>query len=200
MNPPNSASSNREVPSLPKLLVVDACVLLNLHASGQVEEILASLPCRCLVSPYASREALWYLGLTEDNASLTRRGITLEPLITGGLLEIVNLTSEEQTTFVELAEHLDDGEAASGALAISRSASVATDDLKALRVFARLTPPLRTLGTPTLLRFWAETSGIDRSEVAVALQAIRTGARFLPADSDRDAAWWKEQLREISLH
>lgn len=198
MNPLTSSSGEGEL-SLPDIIVFDSCVLLNLHASGHVEEILASLSCQGLASPYARSEVLWYLAPPdEENESPMRRDITLEPLVEAHLLSIVELTSEEQASFVQLAQQLGDGEAASGALAISRSASVATDDLKARRVFAQLRPPLGTISTATLLRTWEQRSRPDRSAIATALQSIRRGARFSPRAGDDDAVWWEARMQEIA--
>lgn len=198
MNPPTSSSGKGEL-SLPDIIVVDSCVLLNLHASGRVEEILASLSCHCLASPYARSEVLWYLAPPEGEDEIPiRRDITLEPLVEAQLLSIVGLTSEEQASFVELAQQLGDGEAASGALAISRSGSVATDDFKARRVFAQLSPPLPTIGTATLLRNWEQRSRPDRSDVVTALESIRHGARFSPRAGDDDSDWWHARVQEIA--
>jgi predicted nucleic acid-binding protein len=197
----SSSSSSDGGPPLPNTIVLDACVLLNLFAAGRVEEILRSLSSRCLVSGYARREALWYLVLVDQaGGTMERREIELEPLIAAGLVEILDLTQEEQDTFVELAQELGDGEAASGALAIGRSAAVATDDAKARKVFARRIPPLSVVGTVALLRSWEARAAVSRTDIAATLQAIRLGARYYPRGDDDDAAWWRARTREISLH
>lgn len=198
MNPPIN-SGGEGASSLPGVVVLDACVLLNLHASGRVYEILEALPIRCLVASSVRREALWYLGQSDhDKALLERRDVLLDPLVAACGIEVIDLTVAEQVMFVELAEHLDDGEAASGALAIGKSAAVATDDLKAIRVFGRLRPPLRTVETGTLLRCWEERSGAKRSAVVAALLAIQRGARFSPRRDADGATWWRERVRELS--
>lgn len=197
MNLSISAADQKGSP-LPELVVLDACVLLNLFASQHAEEILASLPFRCLVASHVRREALWYLSPAEDdNERLERREIMFDPLIAAGRIEVVDLTSEEEATLVELAQNLDDGEAASGALAVGRAAFVATDDFKAIQFFRRLTPPLRTIETGALLRYWAERSGATRGDVARTLHSIRRGARFSPRMESDTASWWHELLREI---
>lgn len=56
------------------------------------------------------------------------------------------LVSEEEETYVNLALQLDDGEAATGALAIHRGAVVATDDRKAIRILTGEPLPWRSVG------------------------------------------------------
>lgn len=193
-------SSNDRDLSLPNIIVLDACVLLNLFATGRVEDILGSLSSRCLVSSYARREALWYLVPGDRPENMERRDIELEPVAAAGLIEIVELTIDEQNTFIELARELGDGEAASGAIAASRSAAVATDDAKAHQVFARRTPAIPVATTAALLRSWEERSAVSRTDVAGTLEAIRLGARYLPKGRGDDAVWWQDRLREISRH
>ena len=193
MNPSTDSADQAESP-LPDVAVLDACVLLNLFASRRVEEILASLPFRCLVASQVRREALWYLGASDkDDDRLQRHEIVLDPLIAAGRIQVAELTVDEEGLLVELAQNLGDGEAASGALAIGRAAFVATDDVKAVRVFRQLEPPLRTAGTPTLLRWWEERSGASASAITSTLQAIRRGARFSPRADAADASWWRDR-------
>lgn len=199
MHPLTSPANAGDSP-VPDVVVLDACVLLNLYASRRVEEILASLPFRCVVAAQVQRETLWYLAPAEGNQRLERRSITLDSLVETQRVGVIDLTSAEESAFVELAQHLGDGEAASGALAIGRAAPVATDDFKAIQLFRRLNPPLRTIGTATLLRCWEERSQLTRSDVANTLHAIRRGARFSPRPDADDATWWYERLREISHH
>src|SRR6266542_3051818 len=94
---PLGSSTGAADSSMPNIVVVDACVVLNLYASGRVEEILASLPFRCLVAAQVRREALWYLTPSEeDNQRLQRREITLDPLVAARRLEVIDLTSAEE--------------------------------------------------------------------------------------------------------
>lgn len=185
---------------LPEIIVLDACVLLNLFATRRIEDILGSLSSRYLVSSYARSEALWYLVPGGGPETPERRNIDLEPIAAAGLIEIVELTIDEQNTFVEFARELGDGEAASGAIAASRSAAVATDDAKARQVFARRIPSLTVVSTSALLRSWEARSAVRRIDVAGALEAIQLGARYSPRRGDDDAIWWQDRIQEISRH
>lgn len=191
-----TSSSSDGGPTLPHTIVLDACVVLNLFATGRVEDILGSLPSRFLVSRYARREALWYLGPSEQTMGAgDRRDVDLEPLVASGLVQLADLTAEEENIFVELAQELGDGEAASGAIAVGRSAAVATDDAKARQLFARRVPVIPVVSTAALLRAWAARRGLDRAVIAATLAAIRLGARYYPRGDDDEAIWWQEHTR-----
>ena len=83
-----------------------------------------------------------------------REYVILDSHVLSGLIEIVELTSDEEMIFLVLAEQLGDGESASGAIAAMRLATVVTDDKKARRVLSQHTLPIHAIGTPTLLRAW----------------------------------------------
>ena len=178
--------------TLPALVVLDACVLLNLHATGRIADILAALSRSVLVSSYVASETLWHCGSgTNCDGTVGREVVALEPLIRSGLISVVDLTSGEEEQFLAFAQHLGDGEAASGAIADGRKGAVATDDRKARRIFAQHAPAVITVGTSTLLREWEHKAKLPLADMAAALRAIRTGARFQPSATDDGFGWWK---------
>jgi hypothetical protein len=196
-----TSSPDNDGASLVPIVVLDACVLLNLHASGRVDEILRAIPFRCLVASSVRHEALWYFApASHDSQLLERHDILLDPLVEAGTIEVADLTADEQVSFVKLAQYLGDGDAASGALAVGRSGLVATDDVKAIQLFGRLTPPLSTIETGALLHYWEEHSGAGPTTVAAVLHAIQRGARFSPRGDAHSSTWWQQRIREISLH
>lgn len=200
MNSPTSSPDIDGASVLP-IVVLDACVLLNLYASGRVDEILRAVPFRYVVASSVRHEALWYFAPASHGSELLdRHDILLDPLLEAGTIELGDLTLDEQASFVKLAQHLGDGEAESAALAIGRSGLVATDDVKAIQLFGRLTPRLNTIETGDLLQCWEEHSGADPLTVAAVLQAIQRGARFSPRRDARSSTWWQQRIREISLH
>jgi predicted nucleic acid-binding protein len=187
--------SQEEPPRLPARIVLDACVLLNLHATGRVGEILSALPCRFLVSSYVAAEALWYCAPLEKAGDLAvRRPILLEPLIQSGAIEIVELVPEELEVFLTFARELGDGEAASGAIAANRAGVVATDDRKARSRYCQCDPPVGSIGTPSLLRAWEGLARIETSEMRAILRVIRVGAKFQPSVNDESSDWWLRRL------
>ena len=62
--------------------------------------------------------------------------VDIDDLISRDVIQICNCdNAEEQELFVNLAASLDDGEAMSLAIALSRNWHLATDDKKARRIF-----------------------------------------------------------------
>ena len=113
MNPSDNSSRVATWES-PEVILLDACVLLNLCASGRIAAVPTAVARRSIVSAYVSREALWYL-VPGDSAATTvgRRDVALGPLIAAHLIEVVELMPAETDIFIALAKDLGDGEAAS---------------------------------------------------------------------------------------
>ena len=91
---------------------------------------------------------------------------------------------------MQLAASLDDGEAMSLALCVSRNLALATDDRKAQTISAARSIPI--VATSHLLRHWMEEAGIDRERVRSALRLIGTRARFGPWRGYPEQGWWDD--------
>ena len=177
------------------MIVVDACVLLNLYATGRAGEILSSLASSVLVSSLVCAEALWIAAPSgSSDGEVDRDPVVIEPLAHAGIVTIVHLSAKEQKIFLRLAHDLDDGEAASGAIAAARSGAVATDDRKARTVLSKQLPPTAVIGTVAILQTWEASTGATIQEVGIVLRSIRTRARFEPASGDDGAEWWRERV------
>ncbi|HXO30079.1 MAG TPA: hypothetical protein VOA80_22205 [Thermoanaerobaculia bacterium] len=187
---------SEERPEAP-LLLFDACCLINLFATGRIEEILACLPFRCATSRLvASREVLAIAveGLAAE--PLGRDVIPASRLETVANLALLDLdTDEELAAFVGFALELDDGEASVCSLAVARGRTVATDDRKALRIMAELTPPVLTVQTPDLLFEWAERLEPPKAEIRSALQRVQRRGRFYPRVGAPRLEWWETFLQ-----
>lgn len=166
-------------------LLLDACVVLSLYATGEFERILAAAVPVAVICENVVREAL-FVHRTVDGVR-ERAPIDLEPAIAGGLLSVVDFASEDEAeTFVSLATVLDDGEAASAAIAILRGWRLATDDRKAIEVVAgRAT----IVGTLDLVRDWASISPIDDDALRIMLGRIRDRG-YVPARTHPHRTWW----------
>lgn len=182
------------------LLLLDACCLINLFASGRIEAILGLLPHRFATSELvAEREALSIRGAPQPAGEPER--ITLAPrdLERSGWLAVLPVASErEQSEFVRFAAELDDGEASVCALAVVHGGGVATDDRKALRIIGRVgseVPSLWTVQTPGLLYQWARRSRASAAEVREVLRAVVDRGRFSPRPEAPRYAWWVRSLR-----
>jgi hypothetical protein len=175
-------------------VVLDACCLINLLATGRLDQILADLPYRFVTSSFvASREvlALASSGPGEREIIPSARLESLKDL------QIVELATEQElTAFVRFAAELDDGEASVCALAAVRGGVVATDDRKALRLLSREFPARSSIQTPELLWEWSQRSRISSGEMRSLLLSVRDRARFLPRWDAPHFAWWSRLLEE----
>jgi predicted nucleic acid-binding protein len=171
--------------SLEALLLLDACCIINLFASRRIAEILHDLPYRSAVAEIVRQEALFV------RAGVGMEAVVWEPLLESGLLPVLAFESEaEQETFVELAATLDDGEAATCALALHRGYAVATDDRVARRVLASRAQAIPIYSTTAILRQWCEMRALTEDEIRAVLRDVRERGRFVPPRSDAHRNWW----------
>lgn len=185
-----------EPPDRP-LLLLDACSLINLLATERIEEILGCLPYRCATSRLIASKEVLSIAVDGPATELLRREVIppyrLDRIATLALLDLE--TDEEIAGFVRFAMQLDDGEASVCALAVARGGEVATDDRKALRILANLTPPVPTLQTPELLYEWAERMKVSEGDRHSVLRQVYRCGRFFPRDGAPRLAWWETYFR-----
>jgi hypothetical protein len=162
-------------------IVLDACVCLNLAAAldGDLAGLLGWIP---YVVPQVVAEAL----LLHDrvDGQLVAAQVSLQGLA------VTSLTEEETTMYVDFARHLDDGEAASIAVAGHRRWLLGTDDKAARRTASHASPLIAVLTTPTVIRRHTQLAGWSPSRIARALRAVEERAAFLPPRDDPDLDWW----------
>jgi len=167
--------------------------LLNLYASGSFEQILRESGFQFAVAEYVIRtESLYVLKGGTGPDARDRVAVDLEPIVTAGLLGIVEITGEaEATSFLALATQLDDGEARTIAIASHRNWRVATDDRKAQKVAAASTPKVQALGTLEIIKAWAEKVNLSSGQLKSILINIRERGSFAPGKQDSLLAWWR---------
>ena len=177
------------------LLLLDACCLINLFATGHIEDVLETLPYRLATSELvADTEVLTIRGEEQPDGSTERVILSPRRLETSGHLSILAIASEvEVDAFVRFAADLDDGEASVSALAVVHGGGVATDDRKALRILSRAQVPV--VQTPELLFAWAQRSQALESVVRDALRAVRVRARFYPRKVAPCFHWWEDLFK-----
>lgn len=177
------------------LEIIDACALLNLYASGFLEPILRSRPMPCCVVEQVKRESLFIRKPSDSATSYDREPVVLEPFFQSGLLKLVKLENEaEQNLFVNLAAQIDDGEAASIAVAITHKMQVVTDDKKAIRVLKQEAPTLVHLSTLEVIKTWSEKEKIEPGVVKSALENIIKRANYFPSKKHPLFEWWRAML------
>lgn len=173
-------------------IILDACCVLTLYGSGHMGEVLDVLPGSVQVSKYvAEEEALTVYDGPPGNVRAEEAEVELEPLVKEGIVELTSLRPDEQSTFLQLAQLLDDGEARTLAIAASRGCAIGTDDKRALRVCRRQTD-CQPVTTPKFMRHWAESSGPSSEEIEQALRDIYARAVYLPGSSHPEYEWWEQ--------
>lgn len=174
-------------------ILLDACVAINLAATDSLAEIVNTLHLTILITQQAAAETGYLRDIIDGEPVLT--SINLSQFALGENLQILELTSSELALYLELATIVDDGEAATIAMAIERGLEVATDDRKARRlcVERHLTEPVRTLA---LLRSYAEAAQLRRDQIRKLLTKIYIRASFQPPRADPDLKWWDEHVNE----
>jgi hypothetical protein len=171
-------------------LILDACCILNFCASGRFIDILESIAAQSVVTEVVSSNELLTLQFTEGTEN--KGAIQLKEAIEKELLIVSDFESDQEAeTFVNYAAILgDDGESASGAIALHRNWAIATDDRKATNFFRKETPQIQLLSTLEILQNWAENSSLGLPEMNIILTAIRTKARYQPKKSHPQFSWW----------
>ena len=174
-------------------LLLDASCLLNLYATGRLREIAVLLPYQLGVADHVVEKEVLYITRTGPAAAEdAREPVDLSSLLEDGLIQLMCLEHPaEEATFVDLAAHLDDGEAKTGALAFHRDCSVATDDRKARRVLGQLNPPVQLVSTLQLLKLWAEEVPVSKEELRAAMADMQSGASYFPGARDPLYQWWQ---------
>lgn len=198
MNRPEESDTTSEGNAL---LLLDACCAINLLASGEAQVILGALEGFdvAVARLVAEQEVLKVAPVPEGDAAAddadsesTEITLTLAPLVDEALLTVLALEGErEEATYVDLALQLDDGQAMTGALAIHRGGSVATDDRKAIRVLGAQSPAPKIRRTSWLVRSWADSKDIDEERLRSALRNIERRGSFFPPSDDPLLDWWR---------
>lgn len=191
-----------DIPFSRRGVILDACCIINLYASGHMQTILESIPKQVAVAAYIRDvEALRiYSGPDEDVKKETEL-INLQPFVDSNLLQVVALENEpEENTFVNFSAiaALDTGEVITAAIAVHRSWSLGTDDKSAISFFMRKVPQLHLISTPDILKHWVDTTHPQLAVVSIMLRNIRNRARYEPHHKHHLYRWWQTH-RESKL-
>lgn len=188
------------------LVVLDACCVINLFATGRAEEILRAFPGRFAVARFVAEAEVLEIDAGEGGESAARDEgrVSLRPLIADlvgrGVLQMLDIvTEEEKRQLVRFAAQLDDGEAHTCALAVVRGARVATDDKKAIRVYSSAWESQDRRGVPVLrtseiLFSWAAAQRVGHPDLVRVVRAIARRASFFPPKEDPHSARWMKLL------
>jgi predicted nucleic acid-binding protein len=173
--------------------ILDACVLINLLASGRAQNIMSESGYQFGICSVVKNESI-YLRATDSSAPPEE--VKLDPYIESNRLTVYELSGDaEKELYVDYAAELDDGEAMSLALVHSRGFSMASDDRKARRLFMEEIADLkRLLSTSQILKDWSEKAGLDPAELKQVLTEVSRRGRFFPNSGDTHFAWWSKAM------
>ena len=178
----------------PRAQILDACVLINLLASGEAEGVLRAAARDSFICAAVEKEAVY---LRSDYPNSPLELVSLSPYVEAGLLAVCNVAGAvEMELYVDYAAELDDGEAMSLAIALSRDFILATDERKARRLFLEAARDQRRLAsTSGLMRAWAEGNAVPAERLRSALLRIESRARYQPPPADANHRWWVDASR-----
>ncbi|MGH2560420.1 MAG: hypothetical protein ACRDJH_15265 [Thermomicrobiales bacterium] len=175
--------------------ILDACVVINLHACRRIAEIIGTIPGPVVLADRVFQECRFDPFSTSDNDGERAERMDLRELIASERLGLIDdVSDDELRTYVDLAIDLDDGEAMTLALAIHRGYTVVTDDRAAIRMLGARAPLRSTLD---LVREWAEREAITPDVVRATLTDLRGRGRYVPGRNHPLRAWWDQFMSDL---
>lgn len=169
---PNSSFSH--VP-----LVFDASALINILSTNHSAAIFKHIKTNNFVETLVIRE------ITRNSHSKAR-DVVIRNLLDNNHLKIVDMSQEETSHFIHLIsapfpDALDDGEAATLAIAKHRNCTAIIDEKKAMRIANTTTPPMSTKSTLDILKWASQEKHLNPSQTSEAiLNALITAKMRVP--------------------
>lgn len=186
------------MPNRPRMCLLDACSLLNIYASGYINEILDTLPFTCAVVVAVERETLYIRRGGSGEDADEKVTVDMSPLIAANRLKVVSPNNdEEENAYVAYATQLHDGEAMTCALASLRGFDIVTDDRKASRVLETHAPHVSCHSTCSVVKEWSDISGATASTIKTVLTHIKERASFEPSRRDPLRNWWENIMNSV---
>lgn len=175
-------------------LALDACCLLNLTAAGKIlNENSSRTGFSFFVPKVVANESIYILQPDDDQAGqLVRKEVDMNLYVDRKLVSYCDIEGAHETElYVQFAVQIDDGEAACLAIAKSRSWILATDDRVARRLATEQS--VKVLGTPEIVRTWAESNSVSDSEISSVIGNIQRYTKYFPRSNVPDAEWWYQK-------
>lgn len=173
------------------IIIADATTLINLYATGKIEEILSFLPNPVYVAKYVVENEV--LSIKSDSGAYET--IDIQGTVRSGLLHVVDVQSdgnliEEYINFSSL--RIDAGEAMCFAFAKYNNCIVATDDLRAVRVIEREGYNFPILTTARILHESMIEKRFSHDEICMAIRNVQKYAKHVGSKHDPLYSWWQE--------
>ncbi|GAA4129445.1 hypothetical protein ACFFTN_09780 [Aminobacter aganoensis] len=167
--------------TVPPLVVVDTSVVINLNATGRANDIVRAFGVTLCASGVVRDELFLDRLNGRDDAGLAQL------LVKDGLLEFLPFDVESESLFESLVagpaeKTLDDGEAATLALAAAWSGVAIIDERKAIKIAGDRFPDLQLRTTADILRSDRVFAALGRAEVAEAVfNGLKEARMAVPA-------------------
>jgi hypothetical protein len=174
---------------------VDACCLIDVLATGRVEDILRAADLDWHM-PTAVEVEVQHVRQYDpaQPGQVVKVPVDLSSLKTSVVLKVCAPENQlEQDRYVHYATRFrSDGEAMCLAIAEQRGWVIATDDRKVIRVAKQA--GVTVVSCPELVRKWADEIQPDQATLCKVLQDIHALAQFKPNAAMPEYDWWMDQL------
>lgn len=183
---------------LKRNVILDACSVYSLYATGQFIPILECIPSQVYIASHVENVEVKQLYNPETNdcdipidLSLAKQKsliMTTKPNAGIEALDAISFAAAMRKKKI----NKNSGEAVSGAIAKSRGWAMVTDDVDATSFLAQQGLESSLTTTLHMLEFWANVASPLWSDIQQALQCIRLHARYGPPPKNHPLlAWWQ---------
>lgn len=180
-------------------VILDACTAISLASTDRIESICTCMNCEIYIAEYVKRREVESTFLFNPVTQLDDIPINLGALHAVGLMQTTTWAKgQEAADVVNFAADMNrgkasknQGEAISGAIALSRGWTLVTDDVDATNFFSEPPHQVSLLTTLDLIQYWEVTNNIPAAEIGEVLRRIRNHARYGPPPKNHHLLqWW----------
>jgi predicted nucleic acid-binding protein len=174
-----------------KRLVIDACCMLNLLATGRELDIAEALRLLLLETPQVSREPLYLSTAPDDDLARRREPASTTALRAAGFLETRALDTEALVdALVACAARIKDTDASCIALAGVLEIPLVTDDRKERNIAKDIFPRIELASTLDLLHEAATALQWNDGVLVEVASNLRWRGNFAPPKRDPRGRWY----------
>lgn len=185
---------------MPRTVVVDACCLLNLLATGRELDLVRACDLDLIISGQAHGEALFLHTPPDAEGVRSKHPASTERLRTAGRLQLRSLDTEPLiAAFVACAAQLRDEDASCVALAGALGLPLMTDDGKERRIARAQFPRIELISTLAMLDDAVRALALSEHELLGLVADLRWRGNFAPPRQDPLAPWYAELLRRAGV-
>ena len=176
------------------VIAVDACVLLNLLATGREAEVVRAHGFQLITTQLALDEVLYLNGPADAGGVVTRIRADWSGLAASGVLTVVPPDATLDDALVEAAGTFDDPDASVVALAHVRHVPLWTDDAFIRKRSGAVFPGIAVRGTLRIMRDAFSRMKLPVDEQRLVATALHVRGNFDPPKADPDGAWFASLL------